>query len=103
MYQISHIWYAYGVSDKQWTFLSNYGHILIHLARNPEARVRDIADAIGVTERSALGIIGELENAGYISVEKIGRRNKYKINSKLKFRHSMESHKSIGDLIKIFS
>ena len=103
MYQISYIWYPSSVSDKQWTFLSNYGHILIYLARNPEARVRDIADAIGITERSALGIISDLENEGYMTVEKIGRRNKYKVNSRLKFRHSMESHKSIGDLIKIFS
>ncbi|CAB4673478.1 MAG: MarR family transcriptional regulator [Actinobacteria bacterium] len=103
MYQITYIWYPNHVPDKQWTFLSNHGHILIHLACNPEARVRDIAAAIGVTERSALGIISDLENEGYINVGKIGRRNKYKVNSKLKFRHSMESHKSIGDLIKIFS
>ena len=92
-----------GVSDKQWTFLSNHGHVLIYLARNPEARVREIADAIGITERSALGIISDLDGEGYISVDKVGRRNKYRVNSKLKFRHSMESHKSIGALIKIFS
>jgi DNA-binding MarR family transcriptional regulator len=91
------------VSNKQWTFLSNHSHVLIYLARNPEARVRDIALDVGITERSALGIIADLENEGYLSVEKIGRRNKYKVHSKLKFRHSMESHKSIGALINIFS
>ncbi len=91
------------MSDKQWTFLSNHGHVLIYLARNPEARIREISDAIGITERSALGIISDLESEGYISVEKVGRRNKYRVNSKLKFRHSMESHKNIGALIKIFS
>jgi predicted transcriptional regulator len=91
------------VPDKQWTFLSNYGHVLVHLARNPEARIRDIAGAIGITERSALGIVSDLEREGYISVEKVGRRNKYRVNNKLKFRHSMESHKSIGGLVKIFS
>lgn len=91
------------MSTKQWTFLSNHGHVLVFLAQNPEARVRELADAIGFTERAALGIISDLEAEGYITVIKIGRRNKYRINTKLKFRHSMESHKSIGDLIKIFS
>lgn len=91
------------VSAKQWTFLSNHGHVLIYLAHNQEARVREIADAIGITERSALGIIGDLESEGYVSVEKVGRRNNYRVNTKLKFRHSMESHKNIGSLIKIFS
>lgn len=91
------------MSGKQWTFLSNHGRVLIFLARNPEVRVREIADAIGFTERAAIGIIGDLEAEGYVSVVKVGRRNKYRVHSKLKFRHSMESHRSIGDLIKIFS
>ena len=90
------------MSDKQWTFLSNHGHVLVYLARNPEVRVRELADAIGFTERAALGIIGDLEAEGYISVIKVGRRNKYRVNRKLKFRHSTESHKRIGDLINIF-
>lgn len=90
------------MSDKKWTFLSNHGHILIYLARNPESRIRDLAAAIGITERAVLGIVNDLENEGYVTVEKIGRRNKYQVHKKLKFRHSMESHKSIGDLIKIF-
>jgi Mn-dependent DtxR family transcriptional regulator len=103
MYLISYVCYSYPVPDKQWTFLSNYGHVLVYLSRHPESRVRDIATAIGITERSALGIISQLEDEGYILVEKIGRRNKYRVNGKLKFRHSMESHKSISSLIKIFS
>jgi Mn-dependent DtxR family transcriptional regulator len=103
MYLISYIWYNCPVPDKQWTFLSNYGHVLVYLSRNSEARVRDIATAIGITERSTLGIIRQLEDEGYILVEKIGRRNKYRVNGKLKFRHSMESHKSISSLIKIFN
>ena len=90
------------MSNKKWTFLSNHGHVLIYLARNPESRIRDLATAIGLTERAVLGIVNDLENEGYVSVEKIGRRNKYQVHKKLKFRHSMESHKSIGDLIKIF-
>ena len=90
------------MSNKKWTFLSNHGHVLIYLARNPESRIRDLATAIGLTERAVLGIVSDLENEGYVTVEKIGRRNKYQVHKKLKFRHSMESHKSIGDLIKIF-
>ena len=86
-----------------WTFLSNHGHILVHLHKYPDSRVRDIADAIGITERSALSILSDLEIDGYISVERVGRRNHYRVNPNKNFRHPMESQKPIGALLKIFS
>jgi DNA-binding MarR family transcriptional regulator len=52
-----------------WTFLSNHGHILIHLHNHPDSLVREIADEVGITERSALSILSDLEEGGYISVE----------------------------------
>jgi DNA-binding MarR family transcriptional regulator len=89
--------------DKKWTFLSNHGHVLVHLHRSPDSRVRDIAEDIGITERSTLSILADLEEVGYINVERVGRRNHYRINSKKNFRHPQEAEKPISALLKIFS
>lgn len=86
-----------------WTFLSNHGHVLVYLAKNPDARVRDIAAAVGITERSTHGIIADLEASGYVGVKRVGRRNTYRINSARKFRHPEESDQSIAPLLKIFA
>ena len=86
-----------------WTFLSNHGHVLIYLGKNPEARIREVADAVGITERSAQGIVADLEAGGYITIKRVGRRNTYRINSARKFRHPEESNQSIAPLLKIFS
>jgi predicted transcriptional regulator len=91
------------VSDGTWTFLSNHGHVLVYLAKNPEARIREIAGAVGITERSAQGIISDLEEGGYVSIKRVGRRNTYRVNSARKFRHPEESDQSIAPLLKIFS
>lgn len=91
------------MADRKWTFLSNHGHVLLYLANNSDTKVRDLADEIGITERAALGIIADLDQSGYLSIEKVGRRNKYKINKNLNFRHELESHKKIGELIRVFS
>ena len=88
---------------ENWTFLSNHGHVLIQLSMNPESRVRDIADAVGITERSTLSILSDLERDGFISVERVGRRNTYKVNPNKSFRHPNEAQKPIGALMKIFS
>ena len=88
---------------REWTFLSNHGHVLVHLSRDPDSRIRDIADAVGITERSAQAILADLEESGYVTVTRIGRRNRYKINPGLKFRHPAEEGKPISSLLKIFS
>lgn len=86
-----------------WTFLSNHGHILIHLNNSPDSRVKEIAVAVGITERSALSILSDLEDGGYISVERVGRRNHYRVNPHKNFRHPLEARKPISSLLKIFS
>jgi DNA-binding MarR family transcriptional regulator len=93
------------VSDslREWTFLSNHGHVLIHLSRDPDARIREIASSVGITERSAQAILADLEESGYVNTTKIGRRNSYSINPRLKFRHPAEVGKPISALLKIFS
>lgn len=86
-----------------WTFLSNHGHVLVHLHRSPDSLIREIAVAVGITERSAQGILGDLHDAGYVSIKKIGRRNRYQVNPNKRFRHPSEASESIGSLLKIFS
>lgn len=92
-----------GDNERTWTFLSNHGHVLVSISRNPELRVRDIADHVGITERSALAILGDLEDEGYITINRIGRRNTYKVNDNLLFRHPSEAHQPISQLLKIFT
>ena len=89
--------------SREWTFLSNHGHVLVHLARHPDSRVRDIADTVGITERSAQAILADLEESGYVTITRIGRRNSYKVNNGLKFRHPSEASKPISSLLKIFT
>lgn len=82
-----------------WTFLSNYAHVLVCLADNPDARLRDVADKVGITERTAFRLIGELEEAGIVERAKEGRRNHYVINTEAHLRHSIEEHCTVGDLL----
>ena len=91
------------VEMPEWTFLSNHGHVLIQISMNSESRVRDIAEAVGITERSALSILADLEKGDFISVQRVGRRNTYRVNPNKNFRHPNEARKPIGALMKIFS
>ena len=86
-----------------WTFLTNHSHVLICLDRDPEMRLRDVATAVGITERAAQRIVKELEEAQAITREKVGRRNVYVVNKSLHFRHDLESHRTIGELLVLFS
>lgn len=87
-------------SPLTWTFFSNYAHVLICLAGNSDARLRDVADRVGITERTAIRLIGELEEAGILERVKEGRRNHYVINSKAHLRHAIEEHCTVGELLK---
>jgi DNA-binding MarR family transcriptional regulator len=87
---------------RDWTFLSNHGHVLVALSRDPHARIRDIATVVGITERATQGILGDLEEAGYVTRTKVGRRNEYRLHPELHLRHPAEATTSISDLIGIF-
>ena len=87
-------------SIHNWTFLSNYAHVLVCLAENPDARLRDVADKVGITERTAFRLIGELEEAGIIERAREGRRNHYVINTEAHLRHSIEEHCTVGELLQ---
>lgn len=89
------------MADKpEWTFLSNHGHVLVCLSRNPQSRLRDIAEEVGITERRVAGIIADLEAGRIVQVKKVGRRNEYTINSRAKLRHAVESAHTVGELIQ---
>jgi DNA-binding MarR family transcriptional regulator len=90
-------------SPRNWTFLSNHGHVLVYLSRNTECLVKDIAVAVGITERSAQMILADLEDSGYITTTRVGRRNIYALNSRMKFRHPAEANKPISALLNIFA
>jgi len=84
----------------QWTFLTNHAHVLIYVARDPGARVREIADAVGITERTAQGILTDLVDSGYLRRTKEGRRNRYDCVEDLPLRHPLESNHPVGELLR---
>jgi DNA-binding IclR family transcriptional regulator len=86
-----------------WTLLTGHGHVLVEIARNPEARIRDIGAAAGVTERTAQAIVSDLEAAGYISRTRIGRRTRYAVNRHSLFRHSAQEGLRVGPFLDLLA
>lgn len=89
--------------DKPWTFLTNHARVLVVIARNPHSRLRDIADAIGITERAAQTIVNDLEEARYITRTKVGRRNHYSVDPTRPFRHPADADHQIEGLLTLFA
>ena len=84
-----------------WTFLSNHGHVLVALATDPNARMRDVAVSVGITERAVQLIVRDLHQAGYLEVQRVGRRNTYTVVTNRPLRHPLEQHTSIGDFLSV--
>lgn len=84
-----------------WTLFSNHGHVLFCLARDSEARLRDVATDVGITERAVQKIVRDLQDADMVSVKKHGRRNSYRIHKNTSLRHDLESACTLKDLIKV--
>lgn len=83
-----------------WTFLTNHAHVLLCLAQDPEARMRDVAALVGVTERAVQRIVAELEEAGYLERTREGRRNRYRVRGERPLRHPLERHKRVSALLE---
>lgn len=81
-----------------WTFLTNHGHVLVCIAHNSGVRIADIADLVGIGERAAHRIVGDLVRDGYVVRTKDGRRNTYAINYEQPLRHPLEASHSIGEI-----
>lgn len=86
-------------TSPSWTFLTSHARVLIMIARNPEIRLRDIAAAADITERTAQNIVTDLEEAGYLTRVRQGRRNHYMITPGTRFRHRAEADHEVAELL----
>lgn len=87
--------------EAEWTYFSNYVHVLVCLADKPRSRLVEVANRVGVTERTAFRIITNLEEAGVLMRIKEGRRNTYVIDTNRHMRHSLEAHCTVGDILRV--
>ncbi|WP_424952773.1 winged helix-turn-helix domain-containing protein [Deinococcus sp.] len=86
-----------------WTFLTNHAHVLVCLTQQPEATLREVAVRVGVTERAVQRIVRELEEAGILRRERLGRRNRYTVVGASPLRHPLEAHRSVQDLLGLLT
>ena len=85
----------------EWSFLTNHARVLVCIAHDPGVRIRDIAAALGITERSAFGIVADLTTAGYVLKDKDGRRNRYRIQLDVPLRRHTDRRRTIGELLSV--
>jgi DNA-binding MarR family transcriptional regulator len=88
-----------GNRDHSFRFVTNHAHVLQVVSANPTIRLRDVAETVGITERTAAQIVNDLEQAGYLSKTREGRRNRYQVHAELPLRHPQHRHHTVGDLI----
>ncbi|MCA9137669.1 MAG: MarR family transcriptional regulator [Planctomycetales bacterium] len=88
-------------SGARWTFLTNHSHVLIVLHAEPDMVLREVATRVGITERAVQRVVQDLEEGGFIRRERVGRKNHYEVLTDLPLRHPIESHRNIGDLLKL--
>ena len=87
------------MTSPSWTFLTNHTHVLICISREPEIRMREIAERVGITERAVQRIVSDLIQGGYLEKARDGRRNRYDICPGLPLRHALEANCQIGSLL----
>jgi DNA-binding MarR family transcriptional regulator len=85
----------------RWTFLTNHLQVLACLARDPELRIRDIANLVGITERATVQILSQLETSGYLTKTRVGRRNHYTVHGELPLRHPLNNGRQVGELLRV--
>src|SRR5512133_2738201 len=85
----------------EWDFLTNHAHVLTCVAHDPGIRLRDIAAAVGITERAAHRILSELVNEGYVLRERNGRRNRYQVVPERPIRQPLVQERAVGDLLRV--
>ena len=83
---------------RAWTFLTNHAHVLLVVRRDSQARLRDVAAAVGITERAVQLILSDLEGAGYLRRTRVGRRNEYEVTGG-PLRHPLEQGRAVDDLL----
>jgi DNA-binding IclR family transcriptional regulator len=85
----------------EWSFFTNHARVLVCIAHDPGVRLRDIAATLGITERSAYGIVTDLTEGGYVVKEKEGRRNRYQIQAHLPLREAITQERTIGEVLDV--
>ena len=86
-----------------WSFLTNHARVLMCIAQDPGVRLRDIAAGLGITERSAYGIVTELAEAGYVVKQKDGRRNRYQIQAHLPLPEPTSRERTVGEILALLA
>ena len=89
--------------SSNWTLLTGHGHVLVEIARNPGARMRDLSARAGITERAVQLIVADLEEAGYITRHRVGRRNRYAVNAASAFRHPSQDGLQVGPFLDLLA
>ena len=87
----------------EWSFLTNHARVLLCIAHDPGVRLRDIAARVGITERTAYGIVTDLAGAGYVVKQKDGRRNRYQIQAHLPLPESASRERTIGEVLAVLA
>jgi DNA-binding MarR family transcriptional regulator len=88
-----------GSGKATWTFFTTHGLVLLAIAQDPQARLRDIQERVGITERAVRKIIGDLVQDGYVSRSRVGRRNVYTVHGEKLLRHPMERDQSVDSML----
>lgn len=89
------------MAAERWTFLTNYSHVLLSIARNPDILIREVAQEVGITERAARRIVADLIESGYLESSRVGRRNRYRVNASLPLRHPVEQSNQVAALLQL--
>jgi predicted ArsR family transcriptional regulator len=87
--------------SKNWHFLTSHSQVLLCISRDPEVRLRDVAATVGITERATQRIVSDLVEAGYVTRTRIGRRNRYAVNTDVPMRHPAQDGHEIGELLDL--
>ena len=88
-------------STRPWTFVTNHAAVLLCITSDPEIRMRDIADRVGITERAAQRIVADLAEEGYVTRRRVGRRNVYEVEPARLMRHRLARHRQVGAFLEL--
>jgi hypothetical protein len=89
--------------EGSWTLLTSHGHVLVEIARNPEALMKELSAAAGITERATAMIVADLVDVGYVTRERVGRRNRYSVHLDRGFRHSSQGDLQVGPFLELLT
>ena len=90
-------------NGKQWRFVTNHTQVLLCISRDPDVRLRDVAEMVGITERAVQRIVADLVDAGFLERQRVGRRSRYVINRDIEMRHPAQAGHDIGELLSLLA